>query len=297
MAEPDGRTVSEGVDDVPTEPESRFDRWHRGTVASLAAGVEATTREICEMAGSDCDAAVQTASGRRAMAVGTMATSVVGYYDTVAAKYDRLYADPVSEWENANATDWLLSSGVDWSTAHIVDIGCGTGLLLDCLLSNSIHPQRYGGIDLSAGMVAEARRKFPSHQFRVGDARHDLAPETADVVVALFGVPSYCLAGMSAMLTVLRPGGAYFLMPYASRQTVRAERVDRNAPDPCSLPVRMLDAATAYRELAQCRSCEVSGLNACIDSPEDICTRAAFNEQIERGAPSCCRYLLIRGVK
>jgi SAM-dependent methyltransferase len=49
--------------------------------------------------------------------------------------------------------------------ASVLDIGCGTGELLDAL-----RPSRAVGIDLSAEMIAIARDRNPSFEYHVGDA-------------------------------------------------------------------------------------------------------------------------------
>lgn len=63
--------------------------------------------------------------------------------------------------------DRLCQSGC----SSVLDIGCGPGqvgaLLADCGLP------RYLGVDLSTGMIRQARRACPSFEFRVADIRSD----------------------------------------------------------------------------------------------------------------------------
>jgi ubiquinone/menaquinone biosynthesis C-methylase UbiE len=49
--------------------------------------------------------------------------------------------------------------------ARVLDVGCGTGVLLD-----AVQPAHGVGVDLSPAMVRLARERFPRLQFRVGDA-------------------------------------------------------------------------------------------------------------------------------
>ena len=49
--------------------------------------------------------------------------------------------------------------------ARVLDVGCGTGTLLD-----AVRPAFGVGVDLSSAMVKRARERFPRLQFRVGDA-------------------------------------------------------------------------------------------------------------------------------
>ncbi len=51
-----------------------------------------------------------------------------------------------------------------------LDVGCGTG---DFVQLFDPARTRYLGIDISANMIAECRRLFPSHEFRVADGDCD----------------------------------------------------------------------------------------------------------------------------
>jgi SAM-dependent methyltransferase len=60
----------------------------------------------------------------------------------------------------------------------ILDIGCGTGSLL-----NALEPKQGMGIDLSEGMVAIARKKYPHLRFQVMDAEELYLQETFDYII------------------------------------------------------------------------------------------------------------------
>ncbi len=53
-------------------------------------------------------------------------------------------------------------------TLDIVDIGCGSGRLLDYILPRVPSP-KYTGYDVSPGMIQEARLRYPGYEFEVQD--------------------------------------------------------------------------------------------------------------------------------
>ena len=62
--------------------------------------------------------------------------------------------------------------------SSVLVIGCGSGELLDRL-----QPSRGVGVDISPGMIAEARKQYPQYEFRVQDAEALSLAETFDVVI------------------------------------------------------------------------------------------------------------------
>lgn len=140
-------------------------------------------------------------------------------YDALAEGYDSLFTSAVDAAEN-EALSRLLKDKVQGA---VLDIGCGTGLLLDLLNIDTTH---YLGVDISHGMIDVARRKHPHHQFRHADAEDlsELPDESFDVAVSLFSCLSYTPKPRSVISEchrVLRPGGRVILMVYGPK---RAER-------------------------------------------------------------------------
>ncbi len=91
---------------------------------------------------------------------------------------------------------------------HMVDLGCGTGVLARALLR--VWPEtRLTGIDLAPGMVAACRETWPWHTFRCADLPTAPVPEDADAVVSSFAL--HWLADGPAVLrdwtAALPPGG------------------------------------------------------------------------------------------
>ena len=78
------------------------------------------------------------------------------YYEQLAETYDeerfgRSYGRYVDQMERAVLSDWLAQV----SPTDVVDLGCGTGRLLDFAMT---------GVDASAAMLKVAGRKHPDRQ-------------------------------------------------------------------------------------------------------------------------------------
>ncbi len=129
--------------------------------------------------------------------------------------------------------------------ADILDIGCGTGSLVDFRFRD-IDPERYTGIDPSRGMLGVFGDKHPAFRGRlIRTALEDYWPrprQTFDLVVALFGVPSYI--GEPDLVSrkvqwLLKPGGAAILM-YNRRtpeETDFYRHLNMEVPGPYGRPV------------------------------------------------------------
>jgi SAM-dependent methyltransferase len=77
----------------------------------------------------------------------------VPIYDYVAESYDDHFARPVDRWEDERLAA-LLAPHVNG--ADVLDLGCGTGWVLDHL-----SPAHYIGVDASPGMLAVLHDKHP----------------------------------------------------------------------------------------------------------------------------------------
>jgi SAM-dependent methyltransferase len=81
--------------------------------------------------------------------------------------------------------------------ARVLEVGCGTGDLLAAL-----EPSRGLGIDFSAGMIAQARQRFPQMQFEVAEAARFQSTEKFDYIILSDLVND--LADVQAVLEHLR---------------------------------------------------------------------------------------------
>lgn len=129
-------------------------------------------------------------------------------YDLIAGLYDNAFSDPESLHENRTVMDMLLPV-----PPGILDVGCGTGLLLDYC-----QPENYTGIDPSRQMLNLLKRKHPAYAKSVIQTRlEDFVGTRYNLIVALFGSASYIeLAALQDIPRRLNPGGRFFLMLFKS---------------------------------------------------------------------------------
>ena len=91
-------------------------------------------------------------------------------YDAFYAKvYDPL-VQPLARapLETKVPLEWLQEKGRAPSEIRVADIGCGTGIHVELFANQGVHS--VVGYDRSEHMIAEARRRFPTRDFVVGDA-------------------------------------------------------------------------------------------------------------------------------
>lgn len=108
----------------------------------------------------------------------------------------------------------VLSLAALTGTEMVADIGCGNGAYL-AELSRRGHRGQAVGIDLSAGMLTAARRRFPAAGVSRGDASVlPLADRCADVALAahmLYHVPDP-VAAITELRRVTRPSGCVLVV-------------------------------------------------------------------------------------
>lgn len=140
---------------------------------------------------------------------------IAAHYDQLAADYDRRWRRYVQdEWS------WVIHHWPDTVAGDLaLDLGCGSGALLAAL--HRSHPGlRLAGVDLSSGMLEQARLRAPEADLRQGDVEDPGFAATlprAEVVLSLSML--HHLRDVDGHLCLLhelvKPGGTAFLADFA----------------------------------------------------------------------------------
>jgi len=100
-------------------------------------------------------------------------------YDAVAPAYERRWSRYVDASVNATLTHLTVQPG-----ERVLDVGCGTGLLL-ARLAERAPAGHLAGVDLSPAMIGEARRRLPDHVLLAVADAEDLPFATASFEVVV----------------------------------------------------------------------------------------------------------------
>lgn len=147
---------------------------------------------------------------------------IVDYYDALAPRYDDdrfggSYGRYLNRQERPILTDWLAPHAGE----RILDVGCGTGRLLDLATD---------GTDPSGEMLSVARRRCPDARLHHGDlSAVDIAPGSLGAAFSMHVLMHLPTAEIQRMLRLLaglvRPGGTLIVdAPSAARRRLRGHR-------------------------------------------------------------------------
>jgi len=114
------------------------------------------------------------------------------YWNSEAEIYDSLYLTKWATAENKLHQDAIAKVLTDSKVVRVLDLGCGTGLAFEFIVSVG-RVVEYVGIDISPSMVTEAKRKHPGVEFQECDFENYM-PENRrafDLILATFGSLAY----------------------------------------------------------------------------------------------------------
>lgn len=133
-----------------------------------------------------------------------------GHFDSWSRRYDRSWLQPVLFDPVQKA---LVAAVAPRAPKDVLDIGCGTGRLLE-RLGAALPGARMVGIDASAGMLAAAHQRRPGLDLTRGTAEALPYPgRSFDLVTSTLSFHHWSdqATAVSEIHRVLRPGGWFAL--------------------------------------------------------------------------------------
>ena len=173
----------------------------------------------------------------------------IGYIDYSAYKnYDARYETEMCRQENDAIKKLFLSVHKNTVGNRIVDLGCGTGLLLD-LSGPHIFQPLYTGIDICGDMIEKAAGKYPFCKFITADAEIAIKEieNQHDIIVSLFSIPYIGTSTLDDVYRILRPGGYFFAVyyrwPFVNPSSVYVDKKEHYITDVLPQVDRFIDKA------------------------------------------------------
>lgn len=106
-------------------------------------------------------------------------------YDSIADVYDSLFTGNGYPVEDKQVVEMI-----QWAGEPILDIGCGTGLLVDLL---NVPADSYVGIDPSSKMIMKLKEKHPDHPTKTTPFEGMALASPEFYAISLYGSPSYIM--------------------------------------------------------------------------------------------------------
>lgn len=172
--------------------------------------------------------------------------AVTGFWGIAAPIYDTAV---VQRWVYRPAQDEVIALLQAHGSRRIADIGCGTGILAD-RIARDVHAAHVTGVDMSDGMLAEARRRSSTVEWLRAPAEQlPFADGSLDAVVSTsafhwFNQP----AALREFHRVLRPGGVAAVATLSPRRMLPVDLLPAvrlpsyDAPDPAAMRRLFTDA-------------------------------------------------------
>lgn len=163
------------------------------------------------------------------------------FFENYAATWDQ------DRKENQEILQFLMRFIALPKHGRVLDVGCGTGVLIPYLHERVGDDGAVEGLDYSQGMLAQAKRKFaclPGVTFREGHIlKCELPPNTYDAIVCLNFFPhirDHSQTFIKAMYKALKDGGTLAIMHDISRDAVNALHRQNGPAGPLLPPVDVL---------------------------------------------------------
>jgi ubiquinone/menaquinone biosynthesis C-methylase UbiE len=164
----------------------------------------------------------------------TLNDAVTQFWSIAAPLYDLPF---LQHWVYRPAQTEVIAALTSCGARRVADIACGTGILAD-RIERELHPDEVYGVDMSDGMLAQARGRSSKVQWRKGPAEHlPFEDGTLDAVVT---TSAFHFFDQSAALRefhrVLTPGGLAAVATLSPRQPLPMHRLSANRLNPAHNP-------------------------------------------------------------
>jgi ubiquinone/menaquinone biosynthesis C-methylase UbiE len=159
---------------------------------------------------------------------------VTRFWGVVAPVYD---AQLLQRWGYRPAQDEMIAQLRTHGSRRIADIACGTGILAD-RIERELHTDEIYGVDMSEGMLAQAKKRSSTVQWLRGPAEH--LPFDDGVLDAVVTTSAFHFFDQPAALRefhrVLEAGGFAAVTTISPRRPLPLRWLTANRTNPSHYP-------------------------------------------------------------
>jgi ubiquinone/menaquinone biosynthesis C-methylase UbiE len=208
-----------------------------------------------------------------------MANPTQSYYD----EFSKTYEDARHEGYHRLIDDLEVAVAQRYCGGAILEVGCGTGLILSRLAARATLPV---GVDLSSGMLSHAAGKH----LRVAQASAELLPFADGTFDSIFSFK--VLAHVKAIRTALAEmaritkDGGHLILEFYNRRSIRYAIKVLKQPDQIGGALTDEDVYTRFDTLASIRSY----------LPAELALKEHYGVRVVTPAASLLRVPLLRDV-
>jgi ubiquinone/menaquinone biosynthesis C-methylase UbiE len=164
----------------------------------------------------------------------TFNDAVTQFWSVAAPLYDLPF---LQDWVYRPAQNEVIAALRRSGARKVADIACGTGILAD-RIAQELHPDEVYGVDMSDGMLAQARARSSEVVWRKGPAEN--LPFDDDALDAVVSTSAFHFFDQPAALRefhrVLAPGGLAAVATLSPRQPLPLHRLSANRLNPAHNP-------------------------------------------------------------
>jgi ubiquinone/menaquinone biosynthesis C-methylase UbiE len=164
----------------------------------------------------------------------TLNDAVTQFWSIAAPLYDLPF---LQQWVYRPPQNEVIEQLKRSGARRVADIACGTGILAD-RIARELHPDEVYGVDMSDGMLAQARLRSPEVRWRRGPAEHlPFEDGVLDAVVTTSAFHFFVQpAALREFHRVLAPGGLVAVATLSPRQPLPLHRLSANRLNPAHNP-------------------------------------------------------------